>query len=112
MNGTEMTWKVKALARTYIQSAQGTIKSMKFTTEDAEDGTEAGTFTADIQVDMSISAATVVFASNLTYPNGYTLVIGGSSPDMKRPQATNTTDGNSILITVTQQGFDGQIMNI
>jgi len=68
LDGTIETMKVKALARTYVQSAQGKIVGMKFNTTTAE-------FTAEIKIDTSINAPTEIHAliGNSTvawYPNG------------------------------------------
>ena len=63
------------LARTYIQSAQGTIQKMKF-------NTETGGFTATFQLDSMISAPTVIHVLNesvhgepVWYPEGAKLFL-------------------------------------
>lgn len=54
-DGTVEQKKVKALARTYIKSAQGLITQMHFDTKTAE-------FEATIKVDTTISHPTVIYA--------------------------------------------------
>lgn len=101
--------KVKALARTYVQYAQGETQKLKFSTTD-------GTFETSIKVDTSISAPTQIFASLNTsksycwYPKGYDISI--TSAGSVKPVYTTSEHDNRILITVTNKEFNGQVLDV
>lgn len=64
LDGTLQDLKVKALARTYIQKAQGTIKSMNFS--------QNGDFKSTIVFDANIKEPTEVFMNKeYWYASGY-----------------------------------------
>ena len=70
-DGSTQTSKVKALSRTYIKAAQGTIENMSF----VHAGANATQFAADIKVDMSIKEPTEIHVliegiDDPWYPNG------------------------------------------
>lgn len=82
--------KVKALSRTYLKSTQGTIKARKFAHE-ADTQLKVGQFVADLEIDTSIEAPSVMHAfqqdfankNNMTwYPNGYEVFfsVAGGQP--------------------------------
>jgi hypothetical protein len=83
LDGSIETMKVKALCRSYVKSAQGTVVSMNFNTTTAE-------FNAEIRVDTDISASTEIHAlvGNSTvawYPNGVKVTF-------ETPKALHGTD--------------------
>ena len=78
-DGTLQKQKVKALSRTYVKNAAGTLKSSNF----VADGGQApiGEFNAQIEVDTSLLVPTVIHVATqgdpdtIWYPNGYTLSV-------------------------------------
>jgi len=84
-DGSLQTLTVKALSRTYIKSAQGTILNQKFISDSMggySDSVVPGTFQGSIKIDMSIDSPTEIHAlnSNTTadynwYPNGFDFTI-------------------------------------
>jgi len=84
-DGSLQTLTVKALSRTYIKSAQGTILNQKFISDSMggySDSVVPGTFQGSIKIDMSIDSPTEIHAlnSNATadfnwYPNGFDFTI-------------------------------------
>jgi len=94
---------------------------MKFFTEE-ENGTAAGTFEADIQIDTSISAPTEIHAlingspsaadqeAVITwYPNGVNVEVTSSSGD---PKADVQVNGNTVSVSVTDSSFDNQTVTV
>ena len=66
-DGSLQAKKVKALARTYIQYAQGTLLNMHF-------DTTSQAFSAEILLDTTITSPTVIFAhGSFNYPKGLKL---------------------------------------
>jgi len=78
-DGSLQVRKVKALARTYVKAAQGTIKSVSFPTEPPL--YKAGNFTAVISIDSRVKAPTVIHTlvesedETVWYPNGYEIEV-------------------------------------
>lgn len=112
-DGSIETIKIKALARTYVQSAQGKIIEMKFNSTTAE-------FSTEIKIDTSINAPTEIHAliGNSTiawYPNGVEVYFQtqksyhGVDPQIK----TNIT-GSKVSIIVENKDYNGKslIINI
>ena len=89
-DGTLETIKVKALSRTYVKAAQGTIKSMKFFSSDSQTQGKykEGTFFADIEVDMKVKAPTLIHAlggddNGLTwYPQDFEITVTSNDKDL------------------------------
>ena len=115
-DGSLQTKKVKALSRTYVQAAQGTVQSMDF-----YQANETSAFAADIKIDMSIKEPTEIHVSvegdpaTVWYPNG--LLPTAVAADASSPQpVTNIKfkDGepNTLTIMVTNQEFDGHVMKV
>lgn len=122
-DGTVQNLKVKALSRTYLKHAQGTIVSTRFAHED-QDQLKAGQFMAEVEVDASIEAPSVLHAfqwgsegmngEDTWYPNGYDVIFGASN-DEKVPavETLKTEDGtNDFNFRVQQQNFDGKVLRI
>jgi hypothetical protein len=114
-DGSLQSKKVKALARTYVQYAQGTVQHSKFATND-QDKLMAGQFVADIEIDTSISAPTEIFAlknaEDAWYPNGWEVV--ALNADGSTAPATITSDetNNKISIEVKKNSMDSNIMRV
>ena len=73
--GNLMEWKVKALARTYLQATQGILTLQNFNDKNGE-------FFAEFKVNTDINAPTIVFLDQqYWYPNGYDYEIIDQSTD-------------------------------
>lgn len=73
--GNLMEWKVKALARTYLQATQGILTLQNFNDKNGE-------FFAEFKVNTDINAPTIVFLNQqYWYPNGYDYEIIDQSTD-------------------------------
>jgi hypothetical protein len=112
-DGSLQTVKVKALTRPYVKAAQGTINSMKFVSE----GDHAGSFTADITVEVAIQEPTLIHILTDTkdtgvswYPNGIEYTV--TSTGAVQPNATINQVGNTLEVQVNNQDFDGQVLTI
>jgi len=116
-DGSIQVNKVRALSRTYVKAAQGTIEKMKFNTEE-EDGQPAGTFTADIKVDTTVTAPTEIHtllngtpsaadpeAVISWYPNGVDI-------EVSDPTAEVSQDGNTVSVLVKDPAMDEQVITI
>lgn len=118
-DGSLQTHKLQALSRTYVQYAQGELTSMSFRDPNAPYGASAGpkAFSADVKIDTSTTAPTVVFASINSpsdytwYPQGYDIAITGKDTKIE-PVFKVDTFKNHITILVTNQEFNGQTLNI
>jgi len=115
-DGTLEAKKVQALARSYVQAAQGTIESMKFHLD--QDGEfPVGTLVADVKVDTDITAPTIVHAlqkhDELSwYPEGLTVEVKSLEDSNVTPVFEQNIVGNKIEITVTNPEFDSKRMRI
>jgi len=111
LDGSIEVMKVKALARTYVQSAQGKIENMKFNSTTAE-------FTTEIKIDTSINAPTEIHAlignsSVAWYPNG--VDVHFQTPKALHgvdPQIKTHVEGSKIFVTVENKDYNGSSLKI
>lgn len=106
--GWLLTEKVKALARTYVQAAQGTLVSMKFNTSDSE-------FQASILVNLNVTAPTVIFWSNAYYYlDGYSLSVADADGNLLQEdqdyKAQDLYFSNYIELTIINPALNGKVV--
>jgi len=99
--------KVKALARTYVQHAQGKTVSVNFS---------KGHFTAEIVIDTDVQAPTQIFALlessqvDSWYANGYEMNV--VSVDGSVVKYSSTVSDNRILIKVEDPAANGKTLRV
>jgi len=107
LDGTLQDLKVKALARTYIQKAQGTIQSMNFS--------QNGDFKSSIVFDAKIKEPTEVFLNQeYWYPSGYehTLVEKESGKKVEADFTFKTGFEGVLVIKVHEpEKLDGKTLD-
>lgn len=97
-DGSVQVEKVMALNRAYVKAAQGTIKSMNFTSS----GSNSGYFRSVIKIDSSIADPTELHAfymagSPITwYPHGFDVQVTNTDSTGPVPQVT-ITDRKSVV---------------
>ena len=119
-DGTLQQVKVKALSRTYVKAAQGTIQTMKFTPTDADISTPMGHFTADIKIDLSIDAPSVIHAAqvlnpkqaaSIWYEHGFDYTFEAVDTDIK-PEVQVNTVGNEFQFKVANSEFNDKVLRV
>ena len=108
--------KVKALGRTYVMSAQGTLQKSKFATSDSS-LLKAGQFVADMIVDTSITAPTLIHALKNAplawYPQGWELsVLKADGTAATLTNKTEDTVNNKISFQINQSALEGKTVRI
>jgi len=107
-DGSLQDVKVKALARTYLPSTQGTLLSMNFNVNTSD-------FTATFRLNASITLPTEIYINEqYWYPNNYTITISPENGKSFTIPSTNSefgihtfllteNDGQIVTVTVAQQ---------
>jgi hypothetical protein len=106
VDGSLQLDKIKAISRTYVQAAQGTILSQKFF--------QNGTFTASIRYDPTSTQDTQIYVNNkgkgvMWYPNGVNVTVSSDYPDLQ-DKFTTITDDSKIIIREKSTHFG--VLNI
>lgn len=100
-DGSLQAQKVKALSRTYVQYAQGTVLNSKFAAADG-DQLKKAQFVAEIELDTTIDAPTVIHAlhdfQDAWYPKGWDVEVMDTAG---RPIVGVTTVSDQIKNTIT-----------
>jgi len=100
-DGSLQTKKVKALARTYTQYAQGTLLNMHF------DSTSKA-FSTEVLLDTSIDSPTIVFTNNAwNYPNGVNVSVSINQKELSSGIIISK-EGNYTKIMVNDASLNGQ----
>ena len=106
-DGTTKNLMLRPLTRPYVQVAQGTILSNKADNDTAN-------FVANVQVDTSINAPTIVYAmakgkSIPWYPNGFSYNVTDSFGNELSTNQVNTTlpDSNHLHVLVKDRSLNG-----
>lgn len=108
-DGSLQVKKVKALSRPYVPLAQGTIMSNKL-------DHSTGVFSAKIQIDTTIDAPTMVYASTKArgeawYPNGYTHQVTDENGQNVDIEIANG-DENRFQFKVSGDQYHGKNVNV
>jgi len=108
-DGSLQTWKVKALARSYMMATQG---------EPALSGTtfnsDTSAFSATYTVNTGITAPSVTYLnSEYWYPKGYTwnMTINGKAPATKQ-YTVDVTDPQRLTIQFTDKSLNGKVVKL
>lgn len=107
-DGTLQEDKVKALTRTYVQAAQGTLQSVSF------DST-SGSFVSSYLLDVSVIAPTVVFYSqDYWYEKGvaFTVKAGGKELDGGNDFTIDYSERNYVKILFEDATFHNQTITV
>lgn len=107
-DGTLQNWKVKALARSYLMSTQGTPKEMEFSST-------SHNFTGRYRLDKAVKGATVAYLNKEHwYPSGYDYTVQVDSADVPTDKYTvDVTDPQQLTIMFpADTEFDGKDVTI
>jgi len=108
-DGSLQNWKVKALARTYLMYSQGVPTKTEFNTQDS-------IYTAEIRLNTSIEAPTVVYCNGeYHYPNGHEVELKVDNVPLTADQYTidgQTQESNYTNITVTDKSLNEKTLSI
>lgn len=109
-DGTLQDGKVKALARTYLQATQGTLKNMKFYTSNRF-------FRAQFFVDTSITEPTnVYYNTEYWYTEGVDIRVfdqaGNTLSEANGDYKLDLTTSQQAKITVVKSSLNGQLLSL
>lgn len=106
-DGSLQEWKVKALARTYLQNTQGQLTKLDF-----NDFT--GTFRGEFIADTNIDAPTVLYANKkYWYPHGIQVNLHVGGKTLTEAQVTvDDTDKNHYKFQITDPTLNGKTVNV
>jgi hypothetical protein len=97
--------KVKALARTYVQAAQGNLESLKF-------DTSTGNFTTEITIDGNVHEPTLIYVYNAGKGDKWYESIKIDLDAPEECQASAAVSDNLVTVTVDEAACDGQLVTI
>jgi len=106
-DGTLQAWKVKALARSYLQAAQGVPTKFLF-------NSTTGEFDAEFTIDTSIEEATIMYtSSDYWYPNGKDVTIAVDGVVLTAEQVVvDSSDVNHYKFTVKDESLNGKTLAV
>jgi hypothetical protein len=108
-DGSLQHWKVKALARTYLQYSQGVPTKTEFSVKDH-------IYTAEIALNTDIEAPTVIYANGeYHYPTGHELEIKVDDVALTDDQYTITgqeQESNYTNLTITDKSLNGKTLQL
>jgi len=102
VDGTLQDFKIKALARSFVQRTQGTPTKQKF-------DTNSGNFTFDFNVDTNVNAASVAFFSEeYYYPNSFNYTLSANGSALDASAYTAEYKDNYLSFTITDSALNGE----
>ena len=108
-DGSMQDDKVKTLTRTYMQSTQGVLVSMKF-------NDTTSNFDATFKVDTSINAPSVLYwNTQYWYPSGISIVVTDSQGGMltdDKDYVVDHTLGSQVHLTIVNTELNGTNINV
>ena len=106
-DGTLQEWKVKALARSYLQFTQGVLTRQYFNTSDSS-------LEASFTVDTSIEAPTVIYQNKQYWCGeaGCGCTYSSEGNALPADSFTETIDDILTRVTVTDSAFNGKTVDI
>ena len=106
-DGSLQEYKVKALARSYMQYTQGVLTKQAFDVDTAE-------FNAEFTANTSIEAPSVAYlSSEYYYQDGFSFKVTDQAGQALAESAyTAKAEGNTLEVTVIDAAYDGQTIKI
>jgi len=106
-DGSLQQWKVKALARTYLQNTQGQLTKLNF-------NTVTGTFNGEFIVNTEIAAPTVLYASKkYWYPHGKQVNLHVDGEKLTEDQVqVDDSDKNYYKFQITDASLNGKTIKV
>lgn len=107
--GKLQEWKVLALQRSFVYAFQGKPLSMKFITDELNNGTMVAKFT----LDTSINAPSEIYLSeSVYYPNGFKLSILIDNQIVSEYIDVDHSTKNYLKFIITDDKYHGKIVSI